>query len=346
MKRACVLLCAFLLLLAALPAGASQVKTSGDYRYSLDEEGKAVITAHLVGEAEIAVPGQVDGYPLTAIGEEVFSGRDSLISISLPEGLTRIDDRAFSFCVYLENLTLPDSLSLIGFQAFAFCMSLRELALPDGLTAIGYEAFTDCEALESLILPEGLLSIGSLAFSLCPALSSQTLPASLTQVGMNPWADTPAALTLAPGNPVLALRDSVLFHEGEHKLITFPYGDGRSTYFVPEGTLVIGGWAFRSCEALTDITLPEGLHTIEEASFAGCIGLTGLTLPSGLRSIGNDAFVGCEGLQTLSLNAGIEYIGEEVFADCPSLTLSVVRGSYAETWAMENSVPFIYTGEQ
>ena len=345
MKRACILLCAFLLLQSALPAGASQVKTSGDYRYTLDEEGEAVITAHLVGKAEIAVPGQVDGYPVTAIGEEVFSGRDSLVSISLPEGLTRIDDRAFFFCVYLETLTLPGSLSRIGSQAFAFCMGLRELALPDGLTAIGDEAFTDCETLEPLILPEGLLSIGSLAFSLCPALSSQTLPASLTRVGMNPWADTPAALTLAPGNPVLALREGVLFQEGEHKLITYPYGDGRSTYFVPEGTLVIGGWAFRSCEALTKITLPDGLLTIEEASFAGCTGLNSLTLPSGLRSIGNDAFVGCEGLKTLSLPAGIEYIGEYVFADCPLLTLSVVRGSYAETWAMENGMPYIYTGE-
>ena len=33
-------------------------------------------------------------------------------------------------------------------------------------------------------------------------------------------------------------------------------------------------------------------------------------------------------------------MGEEVFDACPNLTLTVSQGSYAETYAVENNIPY------
>ena len=326
MKRACPLFCALLLLwallpLTALPAGASKVNASGDYRYALNKSGEAVITAYIGMEAVLTIPGRVDGYPVIAIGEEAFYSRGSLVSVSLPEGLTRIESHAFDFCGSLKTLTLPGSLSFIGDLAFAACYSLESLTLPEGLTAIGDKAFS---------------------FS---SLISLALPASLTQVGVNPWMYTPTSLTLASGNQVLTLRDGVLFHKGEQRLIRYPYGNSRAAFTVPEGTLVIGGGAFYGCEALTAITLPKGLHTIGENAFSGCKGLNILNLPPDVRIIGSMAFNGCEGLKTLPLPKGVEDLSPDAFMGCTALMLSVIPGSYAETRVLQTGVPFIYTEE-
>lgn len=321
MKHACLPLCALLLLLLALPAGASPVKISGDYRYTLNETGGAVITAYSGKETDLIVPSQLDGYTVTAIGKEAFQYQDFLVSVSLPKGLTHIEDKAFFSCGSLETVTLPE-----------------------GLNVIGVEAFYGCSNIISLSLPEGLTSIRDGAFSFC-TLTSLTLPVSLTQVGANPWLYTPVALKLAPGNSVLSLKDGALYNEAEHRLIRYPYQDKRTEFTVSEDTLLIGELAFYSCEALTTITLPEGLQTIEKRAFNDCKTLDNFILPSMVSSIGVLAFSGCESLQTLILPEVIEDIGYMAFDNCPALVLSVTRGSYAETRALEDGIPFVYTGE-
>ncbi|MBR6752968.1 MAG: leucine-rich repeat domain-containing protein, partial [Clostridia bacterium] len=58
---------------------------------------------------------------IRSIGEQAFSGCDSLTSITLPEGLTRIGDYAYSGCYSLTGITLPEGLTRIGDYAFSDC---------------------------------------------------------------------------------------------------------------------------------------------------------------------------------------------------------------------------------
>ncbi len=58
-------------------------------------------------------------------------------------------------------------------------------------------------------------------------------------------------------------------------------------------SLVLGEAVFRSCDALTSITLPEGLVEIGDYAFDMCSNLEPVTIPSSVRKIGIDAFRSC-----------------------------------------------------
>ena len=54
----------------------------------------------------------------------MFSGCNSLISITIPDSVTSIGDEAFSDCTSLTSITIPDSVTSIGDRAFYGCYSL------------------------------------------------------------------------------------------------------------------------------------------------------------------------------------------------------------------------------
>ena len=156
--------------------------TSGDYRYVLLDDGNAEIVAYMGREESVIVPGSLDDYVVTSIGDKAFFACPSLSSITLPDNLTSIGDGAFSNCFNLNSISLPDSLTSIGDFAFSACSSLSSITLPDSLTSIGNYAFSYCFSLNSITLPDSLTSIGDRAFVNCSSLSSITLPDSLTNI--------------------------------------------------------------------------------------------------------------------------------------------------------------------
>ncbi len=199
-----------------------------------------------------------------------------------------------------------------------------ELVLPEKLdgrqvTAIGDHAFDSRWGLRSLTLPEGITRIGDLAFYECESLVSLALPDSVASLGVNPFCLCPARLSVPPGHPALAVMDGVLFDKTQNKLISFPYGDKRGSYRVPEGTLGIGGMAFFECDSLVTVILPDGLTDIGDEAFSSCYRLMSLRLPGSLRHIGKWAFSECFPLFSLELPEGLEYIGDMAFYDCASL---------------------------
>ncbi len=52
-----------------------------------------------------------------------------------------------------------------------------------------------------------------------------------------------------------------------------------------------------------------------------------------------ETFSGCAGLTSATIPASVEFIAENAFADCNAkLVLTVVEGSYAETWATAHEI--------
>ncbi len=203
MKRFQAVLLAVLLVLAASPqapalAQEARVYASGDYRYTLNADGTAVVTGYTGLGGVAQVPGTLDGHPVTAIGSNAFYGCDGLASITLPDGLQSIGASAFEACGSLASITLPEGLREIGDDAFWNCTDLTSLTLPKGLRSIGNGAFFGCCDLASITLPDGLLSIGNNAFNLCESLASLTLPEGLLSIGGGAFYEcgSLAALTL------------------------------------------------------------------------------------------------------------------------------------------------------
>ena len=152
MKRILSIAILVLMLLAlCLTACAEETEpktyTSGDYRYILLDDGTAEITWYNGKAENLTIAAQLDGYPVTAIGDGVFSWRSSLTAVSIPDSVTAIGDGAFAYCFSLTVITIPDSVTRIGDSAFSCCSSLTAITIPDSVTSIGDSAFFYCSSL-------------------------------------------------------------------------------------------------------------------------------------------------------------------------------------------------------
>lgn len=63
-------------------------------------------------------------------------------------------------------------------------------------------------------------------------------------------------------------------------------------------------------------------------------------IPNSVTSIYNCAFVGCSSLTSITLSDSVKSIGACAFDGCYELTIKGYAGSYAETYAKENGIPF------
>lgn len=78
-----------------------------------------------------------------------YARRGSIVTVSLPDGITTIG--AYAFCeTNLREVTLPEGVTTLGANAFKQCQSLRTLELPTTLTSIGANALAYCGALERI----------------------------------------------------------------------------------------------------------------------------------------------------------------------------------------------------
>lgn len=73
--------------------------------------------------------------------------------------------------------------------------------------------------------------------------------------------------------------------------------------------------------------------------FEYCSGLTSVNIPNSVTSIGDYAFVGCSNLTSVIISSGVTNIGADVFLY--PVTIYGYMGSYAQTYANEQSIPFV-----
>ena len=104
----------------------------------------------------ITIPGSVK-----KIGRGAFFANESLISITLNEGLEEIGDEAFR-CTSITTAIIPNSVKKIGIQAFS-CKALQELFVPDNLRNIGNNAFAGAKGLSNYFMYKVIFHLGSLS---------------------------------------------------------------------------------------------------------------------------------------------------------------------------------------
>lgn len=205
----------------------------------------------------IEIPDQINGLPVTSIGDSAFSGCQTLQEVVLPgnlkeiqemafygcyglqeivipNGVERLENRAFASCLHLKNVTIPESVSYIGSRVFEFTYELKEIFIPDAVTEINDNAFCYC-GFETIKIPDGVKRIGDSAFSGCPSLQSVILPDSVTIIG-----------------------DSAFYGCQKLKEIIFP-----------DDVTEIGSYAFVNT-ALTEVNIPESVQMIGKNAFSGC----------------------------------------------------------------------------
>ena len=134
--RALLMVCVMCLVSVCLYGSAAAVTTeplvSGDYQYAFRDDGTVIITRYIGSAGDVAIPSELKGTPVTAIGPNAFDNCSTLFFAEIPEGITSIGDYAFRFCKSLEEINLPDSLQELGKNPFIGCEALEIIEIsPD-----------------------------------------------------------------------------------------------------------------------------------------------------------------------------------------------------------------------
>ena len=140
-----------------------------------DNGDSVTITGYTGNEASVVIPNEIEGKPVTAIGERAFYQNKTLTSVAIPDSVTGIGDYAF-YESGLENINIPAGVTTIGMGAFEDCFNLSGVTFEKDskLTEIESGTFSCCVKLTSIEIPAGVTSIGSGAFNICEKLGSIT----------------------------------------------------------------------------------------------------------------------------------------------------------------------------
>ena len=249
---------------------------------------------------------------ITDIGAFAFRNCLEVKQIVLPDGLKNIGNGAFYECVCLQSITLPDTITEIGEYAFDECCSLENIMLPRGVTKINRGTFRECNSFEYIVIPDTVTEIESYAFEDCKRLKAIKLSSQLKHI----------------------LSDS------------FSGCSSLENIVIPEGVTVLCANTFRDCVSLKEIQLSSKLKAIYERCFSGCNSLQSLIISEGVEEIRQEAFANCKWLKSIVIPNTVTQIGNDVFKQCNDLTIYGYSGSYAESYAKENSIPFVDMNEK
>ena len=76
-------------------------------------------------------------------------------------------------------------------------------------------------------------------------------------------------------------------------------------------------------------------------TFAHCYSLTSIIIPNSVTIINASAFANCNNLTSILIPESVTNIAGDAFYNCTSLTIHCKQGSYAETYATENNIPYV-----
>ena len=119
--------------------------------YSIKSQPSSVKSS-LVGN--LAIPAEIDGKPVSGIGDYSLNDLSGITSINIGENVTIIDEKAFEDDVNVTAIIIDkdSKLETIGAAAFRHCDNLESLELPETVTKIGNDTFYGCGKLKDKTL--------------------------------------------------------------------------------------------------------------------------------------------------------------------------------------------------
>lgn len=260
------------------------------------------------------------------IGDEAFSGCDSLTDITLRNSVKTLGDKVFYTCKNLENVEIPSTVTDIGEKTFYSCPKLKEAVIRAG--TVKKDTLYNCPALTTLIISDnatldasftarnayasgtletvkiGKGEIGDSAFSNCTNLTTVELGDGVTKIGTNAFIRCTQISSITIGSRVSSIGKNAF--NGCTALTNANIGSGT-----------IGANAFQDCSRLASVTLGDGVTSIGQNAFLRCTALTSMNIGSSVKTIESYAFSGCSALEEVTISAA--QIGNQAFRSANAL---------------------------
>ena len=308
---------------------------------------------------------------LKVIGANAFKGCTGIEALDLPDGLERVENSAFNGMTSLKRIDLPDSVTYLGAWAFVDCSNLEYFHYPLHLEEVrndlngNQSQFRGCVKLTQIDVPEGVVRIPDLMFMNADSIEEINLPSTLKVIGTSAFKGCTGIEELPLPEGLERVENSAFNSMTNLKRID-----------LPDGVTYLGAWTFVNCSSLEYFHYPLHLEEVRndlngsQTQFGGCTSLKRIDVPEGvvnipalifqfadsleevnlpmsLRTVGGNAFKGASSIREVYLNENVYSIGDNAFRDT-TLTINCEWGTYALSYAQQNSIPYFYlsrTGE-
>ncbi|MEI8341728.1 MAG: leucine-rich repeat domain-containing protein [Verrucomicrobiota bacterium] len=218
------------------------------------------ITGYTGAGGAVVIPASIDGKPVTAIGDNAFSGVSSLTSVIIPASVTRIGGGAFQGCTGLTSVTIPNSVTSIGSYAFYDCRGLANITFKGNPPSLGNDVFHGVATSAAVFYPSTATCWGASYGGLMTVedyLDVLTYSTANNQVTITGYTGTGGAVVIPAsigGAPVTAIGSSAFENRSRLTSVT-----------IPDSVTSIGGNAFAFCDGLTRAIIPVALVPSSDA---------------------------------------------------------------------------------
>ncbi len=285
-------------LTASAAVDADSVITEGDFVYTLDQDGKAVLLQYIGSSKEVVVPAEIGGAEVADLGRGVFQNctkvtlpdnssyavhRDAFIGCSqlrtivfpAHSGGVTVDEGAFRDCTALEEIITEatggtvcavngvlysgDKKQLLCYPAAA---PARSFVLPDGTETMDPYAFNQLSRLENLDLSQN-----TAMRTFDPAVLKGTV--SLKTIALSAYCtitDTELLSALAGLESVTVSADSmaytsvegVLYNKDMSVMLHYPAGRQAGTFTLPASVQEMDYYGMTANRALKSVSVASG----------------------------------------------------------------------------------------
>lgn len=263
-----------------------------------------------------------------------YESRNSILRLTLEEGILSIGDYTFYGNSKLSSFEVPNSVGFIGQYAFKYCSSLESVTLPVS-AIIEKGAFENTGKITNINITKGTgtgVDYNSTSYKYTPWYVNRsknptiTISPEITKLGDYTFCDS-------------SLTNSLEFNDisvGAHCF------ENSSVNGIKYGKLnSLGENAFNGCTSLTDFSRKAGasdadgeITAVEASTFKDCSNLASLSLPSSVKEIKENAFSGCSILSTNLITDKVESVGNNAFENCVGISDSI---TFAKTKTIGDS---------
>ena len=227
-------------------------------------------------------------YKVTSIADHGFAyDCKSLISVSVPDSVTRIGNYAFLYCSSLTDINIPDGVTIIGTSAFGHCISLRSAVIPDGVSSLSV-TFDECTSLESVTIPKSITYMDGSTFDNCTNLKNVYISDIVA------WCNINFGLNNSRHSNPLNYADNLYLN-----------GTLVTDLVIPEGATTISQLAFNGGGSITSVVIPKGVTSIGYCSIAYNNSIKSITIPNTVTSIDACAFLFSSSLTDITFEGTI-----------------------------------------